>query len=335
MTADAQTLQRSRKKTLAHSRMPFIWCALALAAGFTLFILIPSKLTLSLVTQAIIDALLATSVGFLILQNGRVSFGQAAFFGLGGYTFGVVIARGLMSPELAFLLALAVPTIIAFLLGLAFSRITGVAHAMLTLAVGQAFYEIAFRWRALAKGDDGMAFNLPNTMFGIDASAFQDPSVMVGVAWTLLVVSLLGLVLFNQSRLGQIASAVRDNAERTTFIGHNTSFPPAFVYAICAFIAAIAGLLQAIYNGYIAPQMFHWSLSGTSLIMAVVGGAQFIIGPAVGAVCFFYLKDFAGRFAEFWPAIVGTVLVLVTLLMPKGIVGLIHSAVARKQRRTR
>jgi branched-chain amino acid transport system permease protein len=87
-------------------------------------------------------------------------------------------------------------------------------------------------------------------------------------------------------------------------------------------LAAVAGLLQAIYNGYIAPQMFHWSLSGTALIMAVVGGAQFIIGPAIGAVCFFFLKNFAGSFPEYWPAIVGSVLVATTLLMPRGITGL-------------
>ncbi|WP_332698457.1 branched-chain amino acid ABC transporter permease [Bosea sp. (in: a-proteobacteria)] len=300
--------------------------ALALAIGIAAPWLVASKLTLSLTTQAIFDALLATSVGFLVLQNGRVSFGQAAFFGLGGYAFGVLVARQLMAPELAFILALALPTLIAFLLGIVFARITGVAHAMLTLAVGQAFYEVAFRWRELAKGDDGMSFELPERFFGFASRHFQDPAVMVVVAWSILVLALAGLALFVNSRVGQIAAAVRDNEERARFIGHDTTIPPAIVYAISAFLAAIAGLLQATYNGYIAPQMFHWSLSGSALIMAVVGGAQFIVGPAIGAVCFFFLKDFAGRFAEYWPAIVGTVLVAVTLLMPQGMVGLASRA---------
>ncbi|SEF78489.1 branched-chain amino acid ABC transporter permease [Bosea lathyri] len=298
------------------------FAALALALGVAMPWLVSSKLTLSLTTQAIVDALLATSVGFLVLQNGRVSFGQAAFFGLGGYAFGVLVARQLVAPELALLLALALPTLVAFLLGLVFARIAGVAHAMLTLAVGQAFYEIAFRWRELAKGDDGMSFDLPPRIFGFASSSLQDPAVMVVVAWSALVLALAGLALFVNSRIGQIAAAVRDNEERARFIGHDTAIPPAVVYAIAAFLAALAGVLQATYNGYIAPQMFHWSLSGTALIMAVVGGAQFIVGPAIGAVCFFFLKDFAGRFAEFWPAIVGTVLVAVTLLMPQGMVGL-------------
>jgi branched-chain amino acid transport system permease protein len=303
--------------------------ALGLAFGVAMPWIFASKLTLSLTTQAIFDALLATSVGFLILQNGRVSFGQAAFFGLGGYAFGVIIARQLMAPELAFLLALALPTLIAFGLGIVFARITGVAHAMLTLAVGQAFYEIAFRWRELAKGDDGMSFDLPERIFGFASRHLQDPTVMVVIAWSILVLALAGLTLFAQSRIGQIAAAVRDNEERARFIGHDTAIPPAIVYAISAFLAAIAGLLQATYNGYIAPQMFHWSLSGSALIMAVVGGAKFVLGPAIGAVCFFYLKEFAGRFAEYWPAIVGTVLVVVTLVMPQGIVGLARRAWSR------
>jgi branched-chain amino acid transport system permease protein len=292
---------------------------------------VTSKLALSLMAQAMFDALLATSVGFLILQNGRVSFGQAAFFGLGGYIFGVVVARKLLSPELALLFALIVPALLAFLLGLVIARVTGVAHAMLTLAVGQAFYEVVFRWRELAKGDDGMSFDLPARFFGFSARSLQDPAVMLVLAWSFLVLALVGITFFSRSRIGQVAAAIRDNEERARFIGYSTTMPRALVYAIAALLAAVAGVLQAIYNGYIAPQMFHWSLSGAALIMAVVGGAKFIIGPAIGAIVFFYLKEFAGKAAEYWPAIVGSVLVIVTLTMPQGIMGLFFRLFTRKR----
>jgi branched-chain amino acid transport system permease protein len=306
---------------------------LALAFGAILPMVGLSNITLSLLSQAIFDALLATSVGFLILQNGRASFGQAAFFGLGGYIFGVVIARNLVNPELALLAALAVPPLVAFLLGLVIARVTGVAHAMLTLAVGQAFYEVVFRWRELAKGDDGMSFELPARIFGLSARSLQDPAVMVVIAWTVLVLALLGITIFARSRIGQITAAIRDNEERARFIGYSTTVPRALVYAIAALLAAAAGVMQAVYNGYIAPQMFHWSLSGVALIMAVVGGAKVIIGPAVGAIVLFYLKDFAGEAAEFWPAIVGTVLVIATLTMPKGIMGFVLDFARRRQDR--
>jgi branched-chain amino acid transport system permease protein len=305
--------------------------ALALALGFVLPWVVTSKLALSLMAQAMFDALLATSVGFLIRQNGRVSFGQAAFFGLGGYIFGVIVARKLLSPELALLLAVTVPALVAFLLGLVIARVTGVAHAMLTLAVGQAFYEVVFRWRELAKGDDGMSFDLPARFFGFPARSLQDPAVILVLAWSILVLTLVGVTLFSRSRIGQVTAAIRDNEERARFIGYSTTMPRALVYAIAALLAAVAGVMQAIYNGYIAPQMFHWSLSGAALIMAVVGGAKFIIGPAIGAIVFFYLKEFAGKAAEYWPAIVGSVLVIVTLTMPQGIMGLVSRLFTRKR----
>jgi branched-chain amino acid transport system permease protein len=307
--------------------------AVALLAGLMLPWLGIAKITLSLLAQSLFDALLATSVGFLILQNGRVSFGQAAFFGLGGYAFGILVARHLAGAELALFLALAIPTLAAFLLGLVIARVTGVAHAMLTLAVGQAFYEVAFRWRELAKGDDGMSFELPSRIFGFAAARLQDPAVMVVVAWSILVLVLVALTLFTRSRTGQIAAAIRDNEERARFIGYSTTIPRALVYAIAAFVAAIAGVLQAVYNGYIAPQMFHWSVSGFALIMSIIGGAKFVIGPAIGAVVLFYIKDVAGQFAEYWPAIVGGILVVVTLTMPQGIIGLAIKLWRREDRR--
>jgi branched-chain amino acid transport system permease protein len=304
------------------NRMVVLAGGLALLAGFALPFLAPSKIALSLFAQAVFDMLLATSVGFLLLQNGRVSFGQAAFSGLGGYTFGVLVAHRLASPELALLAAIVLPTVLAFLLGLVVARVTGVAHAMLTLAVGQALYEVAFRWRELAKGDDGMSFVLPQRIFGLQARALQDAGVMAVLAWSILVVVLVAITLFTRSRAGQITAAIRDNEERARFIGLSTTLPRASVYAIAAFVAALAGVLQATYNGYIAPQMFHWSVSGFALIMAIIGGAAFIVGPAIGAAVLFGLKEFAGQFAEYWPAIVGLALVGVTLSMPQGVVGL-------------
>lgn len=322
MTIAAGNIAARAKSRRAVPLLPLGLGVAALVAGFALPWLAPSKVAMSLMAQSLFDALLATSVGFLVRQNGRVSFGQAAFFGLGGYVFAVLVARSLVAPELALILALVVPTLVAFLFGLVVARVTGVAHAMLTLAIGQALYEIAFRWRELAKGDDGMSFDLPARLFGLPTRGLQDPAVMLVLAWSVLVLALLGLKLFSDSRTGQIAAAIRDNEERARFIGFSTTVPRALVYAIAAFIAAIAGILQASYNGYIAPQMLHWSLSGSALVMAIVGGAKFIIGPAIGAIVLFYIKDLAGQVAEYWPAIVGTVLVVVTLVMPEGIVGL-------------
>ena len=334
MTAIAQDrLRPGGRRNISASVLIVSAGAAAVLAGFALPWIIPSKIALSLLAQSLFDALLATSVGFLILQNGRVSFGQAAFSGLGGYAFGVLVARKLLGAEAALAVALVLPTLAAFLLGLVIARVSGVAHAMLTLAVGQALYEIAFRWRELAKGDDGMSFDLPSRIFGFPSRVFQDPALMVVLTWSILVVVLVGLALFTRSRTGMLAAAIRDNEERARFLGFSTTLPRALVYAIAALVAAAAGVLQAAYNGYIAPQMFHWTVSGFALIMAIIGGAKFIVGPAVGAVALFYVKDAAGQFAEYWPAIVGVTLVVVTLTMPQGIVGLVRLLWLQRVRR--
>jgi branched-chain amino acid transport system permease protein len=324
MSTLAQTEAVPKRRRPAAGGTMLAVVVLALAVGAVLPWLMPSRIALSLLAQALFDALLATSAGFLLLQNGRVSFGQAAFFGLGGYVTGVLISRQWAGMELSLFAALALPTTIAFLLGLVIARVTGVAHAMLTLAVGQALYELVFRWRELAKGDDGMSFELPRRVFGLPSQLLQDPAAMVVISWSALVLVLAGLTLFARSRIGQIAAAIRDNEERARFLGFSTLMPRALVYAIAAFVAAVAGVLQACYNGYIAPQMFHWSVSGFALIMSIVGGAKFIVGPAVGAIALFYIKDFAGQAAEYWPAIVGGILVVVTLTVPQGILGLMR-----------
>ena len=125
---------------------------------------------------------------------------------------------GWSDPELALLVALSLPTLVAFLLGLVIARVTGVAHAMLTLAVGQAFYEVVFRWRELAKGDDGMSFDLPARMFGLSSRGLQDPAVMVVLAWCRSGRRRSSaLAFFARSRIGQVTAAIRDNEERARF----------------------------------------------------------------------------------------------------------------------
>ncbi|SLN70460.1 branched-chain amino acid ABC transporter permease [Oceanibacterium hippocampi] len=296
--------------------------AVAVAAGIAAPHVISSVLWISLLTQAVVDMIFATSVGLLVRQNGRISFGQAAFFGLGGYIFAVSIAREIATPELAIILAVVLPTLIAFLLGLIIARIPGVAHAMLTLAVGQAFYEVVFKWRELANGDDGMSVALPRTLFGFDSGMLQTPGSMLPIVWTILVMILVGFTLMARSPFGQLTEAIRENDERAQFIGYTTTLPRAVIYGASAFVAAVAGLLQTLYNGYISPDMFHWSLSGMALIMAIVGGPKIIWGPALGAFILFFFKDVAGDATEYWPALVGIMLIVVTLLLPEGFAGL-------------
>ncbi|WP_374445934.1 branched-chain amino acid ABC transporter permease [Stella sp.] len=292
------------------------------AAGCALPVIVESPLFLTLMTQAAINAVLATGVGFLLRQNGTVSFGHAAFFGLAAYATALLIKFGLPA-ELAILLAVALPAIFALALGVVIVRITGVAFSMLTLAVAQAFHELFLKWRELANGDDGMAIAFPARVFGVDIAVFQQPTSMFLVCWLALVGVILGLWLLARSRFGTLTLAIRENEERARYIGYRTVLPRAIVYAISAAVCALGGLLFALYNGFVSPGTLHWSLSGEALIMAIIGGPRLVWGPALGGVIFFFIKNAAGDFTDHWPAVIGVTLILVTVLMPRGVGGVL------------
>ncbi len=294
---------------------------IAIAAGVLGSFLIQSNLLMTLMTQAVITGVLATGVGFLIRQNGAVSFGHAAFYGLAGYIIALSLRHGVATSEVAILLALALPTALAFLLGLVIVRIPGVAFSMLTLAVGQAFYEFAMKARHVAGGEDGLAVNLPPQIFGLSVSWFQRPQSMFVICWIILVLALFALSLLARRPFGRLTAAIRENEERARFIGYETIVPRALVFALSAFIVALAGVLFTLYNSFVSPDILHWSLSGSALIMAIIGGPKLIWGPAFGAIIFFFAKDIAGNLTEHWQGIIGIVLIVVTVLLPVGLGG--------------
>jgi branched-chain amino acid transport system permease protein len=300
-----------------------VWLALGIAiiAGSMLPSAVTSTLAITLLTQAVIGGILATAVGLVIRQTGLVSFGHAAFFGLAGYFIALPAKHGLWPLELSIVLAIAMPTLLAFLLGLVIVRIPGVAFSMLTLAIGQAFHEFAVRARLVTGGDDGLAINLPRTVFGVATEVFQRPQTMFVICWVALVGVLFGLHLLVRSRFGRVTTAIRENEERARFLGYQTVVPRALIFAISALIGAIAGTLFALYNGFVSPESLHWSLSGSALIMAIVGGTRLLWGPALGAVVFFFFKDVAGDLTEHWPAMIGLMLIAVTVALPMGISG--------------
>lgn len=284
-------------------------------------ITVQSELAMTLLTQAVITAILATGVGFLMRQNGVVSFGHATFYGIAGYTIVLCQRHGLASPELAIMLALIVPTALAFLLGLVIVRIPGIAFSMLTLAVGQAFFEFAMKARQVTGGEDGLSINLPARIFDVPTAWFQSPHGMFVISWGVLALIVLGLWCLAESSFGRLTMAIRENEERARFIGYATMLPRVLVLALSAFVVAVGGVLFTLYNIFVSPTVLHWSLSGSALIMAIIGGPQVIWGPTLGAIVYFFAKDLAGDVTEHWQAIIGFILIAVTLVVPAGLGG--------------
>lgn len=303
----------------------------ALALGVAVTALVSSGTVLSLLTQAIIYAVFATGVGLLLRQNGMVSFGHALFFGISGYTVGIILQLQLMPAEAAIAVTLIGMTVLAFVMGLVIVRVPGVAFGMLTLAVGQMFFLTASRSRGLTGGADGMNIDWPSTLFGVSTSQLLKPASMFMICWSTLIVVLLLLALLLRSRFGSITEAVRDNEERARFIGIRTLLPRAAVYALSATVTGVAGLLSALNTGFISPENLHWSVSGIALMMVVVGGYKALWGPALGAIIYFLAKDVLGDHATHWMAIFGITLITVIVFSPTGIAGALERLVKGKK----
>lgn len=309
------------------SRMALM-ALIALALGAAVSQLVGSSTALSLFTQATIYAVFAIGVGVLLRQNGMASFGHALYFGAAGYAMGLILQLQLMSAELAILATLAGLAVGGLLIGLVIVRVPGIAFGMLTLAIGQMFYLSASRARGLTGGADGMNIDWPATLFGVSQSVLLKPAHLFLLCWVVLVLVVLGLAVLLRGRFGSITEAVRDNEERARFIGIATVLPRAAVYALSAVVAGIAGVLSALNTGFISPENLHWSLSGMTLMMVIVGGYKALWGPALGAVVYFLFKDILGDYANHWMAIFGLALITVIVFSPTGIAGALQRLVS-------
>ena len=302
----------------------------ALLLGGAVASFVASDMLLGLLTQAVIYAVFATGIGVLLRQNGAVSFGHALFFGGAGYGVGVLLKLQWVSAEMAIVLTLLAIALFAFLIGLAIVRVPGIAFGMVTLAMGQMAFLSASRARGLIGGADGMSIEWPSTLFGLSQAQLFAPATMFLVSWCTLVLTLAVLALLLASRFGSITEAVRDNEERARFIGISTLLPRAAVYALSAVVTGLAGVLAALNTGFVSPETLHWSLSGMTLMMVIVGGAKALWGPALGAVVYFLFKDVVGDFATHWMSIFGVVLIAVIVFAPHGIAGLLGRIRLRK-----
>jgi branched-chain amino acid transport system permease protein len=303
---------------------------IALVIGGAVAVFVTSDTVLSLLTQATIYAVFATGIGVLLRQNGSVSFGHALFFGGAGYGLGILLKLHLVPAEAAIALTLLAVTVCAFLIGLAIVRVPGIAFGMVTLAMGQMAFLSTSRARGFLGGADGLSIEWPATVFGIAQSDLFKPGTLFLVCWVTLVLVLAALALLLATRFGAITAAVRDNEERARFIGISTLVPRAALYALSALVSGIGGVLAALNTGFISPESLHWTLSGMTLMMVIVGGFKALWGPALGAVVYFLFKDIVGDYATHWMSIFGVVLIAVIVFAPAGIAGLLQRLKLRK-----
>jgi branched-chain amino acid transport system permease protein len=302
---------------------------LALAAIWLILLVMPFWLPFvggytELGTRIVVMALAAMALNFLLGFTGVLSFGHAAYFGLGAYACGMTIKYLVPSTMLGILAGVLVGTLAAMIIGALIARLRGVYFAMVTIAFGQVFYFITFRWNSVTGGDDGLTGWQRQP---IDLGSSTIDIVHNDKAFYYLVLLFFGLAtgamaLILRSPFGRTLLAIRENERRARFLGIPIERHIWLSFTISCFFVSLAGALYALLNNFTDPRALRWDQSGNFVIMAVLGGMRSFWGPLIGAVIFVALQDYVSSHTENWMSVIGLFFVLVVLFFPRGILGI-------------
>jgi branched-chain amino acid transport system permease protein len=277
-------------------------------------------------TRVLVLGLAAMSVNFLLGFTGVLSFGHAAYFGLGAYGAGLTLKLLALSTPLSLLMGTLLGGVLGALLGALMVHRRGVYFAMVTIAFGQVFYYIAFQWSSLTGGDDGLrGFSrqpLDLGLLKIDILSNETYFYYFVLVCFAGAVGLMAFVL--RSPFGRTMIAIRENERRARFLGIPIEQHIWIAFSLSCFFMAFAGSLYALLNNFADPRGLHYSQSGDFVIMAVMGGMRTFWGPLLGAVVFVVLQDFLSSITINWMSFIGLLIVVVVLFFPRGLLGLLR-----------
>ena len=306
-------------------------------AGLAVFVLIPviaraagEPFLVNLFTRFAIYAIAAVSLDLILGYGALVSFGHAAFFGLGGYVIGVVAFhsadgsgifgwQGTGQALILWPIAIAICAAAGLLVGFLSLRTSGVQFIMITLAFGQMFYFVLVGLMYYG-GDDGLAIDARNTLPGIDLRngvVYYYVCVALLVGWILLCRRVVG------SRFGMALRSLKQNRRRSIALGIAPLRYQLVAFIVSAAGTGLAGVLWANYALFVSPDMASWQKSGELMAMVILGGMGSIFGPVIGASIFIGLEQMLTGLTEHWMLIMGPVLVLVVLFGRRGLYGLL------------
>lgn len=281
---------------------------------------------LSLGTEVLIWSLFALGFNILLGYTGLPSFGHGAFFGIGAYAAGIYflrISKGVWGP---LLLSIVVAGVFAALIGFLVARKRGIYFALITIAVSQVFYFIAFRWDEFTGGETGLS--------GIDRMDVGLPGLLqIKLAgplayyyFVLVVFALCTLLIWRivHSPFGKVLQAIRENEVRASYLGYRTAAYKWGAFAISGLFSGLAGGLYTLLINAAFAGVLDWTQSGNVVMMTLLGGGTVnFFGPILGAAIFIVSRDLLSAYWESWMLVYGMIFVLVILFIPSGILGLI------------
>ena len=315
-TAHAVTGMAGRQRIIL---LVAIWAALVtvplwlpLLGGYT-----------ALAGRVLVFGLAAMGLNMLLGFTGVLSFGHAAYFGLGAYGAGLTLRYLVHSTPLAMLAGTLFGGIAGTLFGLLIVRRRGVYFAMCTIAFGQLWYYLAYSWNGFTGGFDGLRdFHREPIGWGALTLDIENKPTLFYfflLAVFAAAVALMGFVL--RSPFGRTLLAIRENERRARFLGIPIERHIWLSFSISCFFTALAGTLYALLNNFADPLALHYSLSGYFVVMTVIGGMRTFWGPLLGAAVFVVLQDYISSMTVNWMSFIGVIFILVVLFFPRGLLG--------------
>jgi len=299
-------------------------------AAFALLIPQSGSFIVLLATRAMAFCILAMSVDILLGYTGLSSLGQAAYFGVGAYLTAVLATRYQFGMGWDFwivvLLGMLIGAVLAALFGLFAIRASGVYFLMITLALGQCVWGLAYRWNSLTGGDNGMTI-AGRPRFGLDLS---NDVTFFYLVFGFFAASMAAMYVLVRSPFGRSLVGIRERELRMQVLGYNTWLHKYVAFIIAGAFGGLAGVLWAHTNGQVSPETLVLTTSVDALLMVVLGGAGTLIGAPIGAAIIFGMREYLSTLVPWWQYALGAFYVLTILYLPSGLIGI--PALLRKNR---
>lgn len=290
--------------------------AVALVALVTLPVWVSNSYYINVASQILLFAVFALALNVLVGYGGLVSLGHAGLLAISGYSAALLLDAG-YGHLAADLTALAVTLLASAVFGMLALRSTGIGFLMITLALGQIVWGVAYRWANLTNGDNGVNVTSRPAPFGISlasADAFYLATLVVFLA------AVVSMVVFVRSPFGASLCGTRDQPRRMNALGYNVWLIRFLAFMFSGFWSGVAGLLFVYYNQFISPQVAALQGSAEVLLMVISGGTATLLGPIAGAAIVVIMKNVASAYVERWNLVLGVIFVLIISFMPEGLI---------------
>jgi branched-chain amino acid transport system permease protein len=284
-----------------------------------------SEFYLTVLCEALVMSMLALSFNLLFGYMGQLSFGQAAFYGLGGYAVALLMTKAQFNFWLSLVAGVLLAALVGAIVGYFCVRLRGIYFSVLTLAFGQLIFFIVFKWHNFTGGDDGIQGVFP-------PEYLKSPITYYYFLLAVFLVSTYGLWRLVNSPFGQIVKGMRENDTRTEFLGINLARYQLIAFVFAAALAGLAGAIWVPFYRSVAPSYLTWIKSGEPVMAAILGGPSLFFGPVLGMFIMTFFHAWVLGFTVYWPVVMGALILLIIFFLPGGILGYIHEKVkARKE----